>query len=451
MPHTITTRCCIVGGGPAGAILGLLLARADIPVVLLEAHDNFDREFRGDTLHPSAMEILDDLGLAERVLELPHEKVAQFTVTTEQGAVTVADFSRLRTPFPFITLAPQDQFLELVTAEAANSPSFTLIMGAHVKELVITGGVVRGVRYRDQDGWHEVRALLTVGADGRSSMTRRLAGFEPIGTSPPMDVLWFRLPRRPDDAQRTGGRFVGGHALVMLYRGDYWQIGYVFPKGTYQQLRAGGVDALRASIAEIAPELAGRLEVLQGWKDVSLLSVESNRLPRWYRPGLLLIGDAAHVMSPVGGVGINYAVQDAVATANLLETPLRAGRMSLRDLAAVQQRRELPTRVVQAVQTFIQRRVLAEALDATTPFRLPPWVRLLTRVPYLRAFPAWLIAYASGPRGRTSDSHLQPSPHSAAAPARWRRSIHCGQHPHEDQHQPHASLISRARAGRRTR
>lgn len=397
MSEAITTRCCIVGGGPAGAVLGLLLARAGIPTVLLEAHGDFDREFRGDTLHPSAMEILDDLGLAERVLELPHQKVGQFTVSTEQGAVTVADFSRLRTRFPYITLVRQDQFLQLVTAEAARNPHFTLVMGAHARELVITGGVVRGVRYRNREGWHEVRALLTVGADGRSSTTRRLAGFAPIGTSPPMDVLWFRLPRRPGDPQRTGGRFVGGRALVMLYRGDYWQIGYLFPKGTYQQLRAGGIDALRASIAQVVPEFADRLERLAGWRDVSLLSVESNRLPRWYRPGLLLIGDAAHVMSPVGGAGINYAIQDAVAAANLLEAPLRTGRMSLGDLAAVQRRRELPTRVIQAFQAFLQRRVLVEALDTARPFRLPAWARLLTRLPYLRALPAWLIAYGLRP------------------------------------------------------
>ncbi|MGH8886838.1 MAG: FAD-dependent monooxygenase [Egibacteraceae bacterium] len=191
MTEKITTRCCIVGGGPAGAVLGLLLARAGVPVVLLEAHDDFDREFRGDTLHPSAMEILDDLGLAERVLALPHQKVPRFAVSTERGAVPIADFSRLRTPFPFITMVRQDQFLELVTAEAARSPNFHLVMGAHVRELVVTDGVVRGVRYHDRDGWHEVRALLTVGADGRSSTIRRLAGFAPVGTSPPMDVLWF--------------------------------------------------------------------------------------------------------------------------------------------------------------------------------------------------------------------------------------------------------------------
>jgi 2-polyprenyl-6-methoxyphenol hydroxylase-like FAD-dependent oxidoreductase len=397
MTEKITTRCCIVGAGPAGTMLGLLLARAGIPVVLLEAHNDFDREFRGDTLHPSTMEILDDLGLADRVLELPHQKVPRFTVTTEQGSVTMVDFARLRTPFPYITLVPQVRFLELVTAEAAKSPNFTLVMGAHVQELVITDGVVRGVRYRGEDGWHEVRALLTVGTDGRSSMTRRLAGFEAVGTSPPMDVLWFRLPRLPGDSERTGGRFVGGRVLVMLYRGDYWQIGYLFAKGGYQQLRAAGIDALRASIAEMIPEFADRLQALADWKDVSLLSVESNRLRCWYRPGLLLIGDAAHVMSPVGGVGINYAVQDAVAAANLLETPLRAGRMSLRDLAAVQRRRELPTRVIQALQTFLQRRVLAEALNATTPFTLPAPARWLTQIPYLRALPAWLIAYGLRP------------------------------------------------------
>ncbi|MGH8900128.1 MAG: FAD-dependent oxidoreductase [Egibacteraceae bacterium] len=402
MTAQITTRCCIVGSGPAGAMLGLLLARAGIPVVLLEAHDDFDREFRGDTLYPSAMEILDDLGLAERVLALPHEKVPQFTVSTERGVVPVADFSRLRSPFPFITMVRQDRFLELVTTEAARNPNFTLVMGAHVRELVITGGVVRGVRYHDREGSHEVRALLTVGTDGRSSTTRRLAGLEPVGTSPPMDVLWFRLPHQPGDPKQTGSRLVGGRVLVVFSRGDYWQIGYLFPKGGYRQLRAGGLDALRASIAQAAPDFADRMDTLRSWKDVSLLSMESNRLPRWYRPGLLLIGDAAHVMSPVGGPGINYAMQDAVTAANLLEAPLRAGRMSLRDLAAVQRRRELPTRLIQALQTVIQHRVLVEALDATTPFTLPALMRLHTKVPFLRVLPAWLIAYGLRPsRPRT--------------------------------------------------
>jgi len=396
MTDVTTTRCCIVGAGPAGAMLGLMLARAGVPTVLLEGHDDFDREFRGDTLHPSAMEILDDLGLADRVLKLPHEKVPRFSFITDSGVLPVGDFGWLRTRFPYITLVHQAQFLKLVTGEAARSSQFTLVTGAHVRELITSDGAVRGVRYRDRDGWHEIHALLTVAADGRSSTVRRLAGLEPVRTSPPMDILWFRLPRQPGDPEGSGGRALKGHFLVLLRREDHWQVGYAFPKGTYKQVRAEGMPALRAAIAEAAPEFLGRLDVLGDWKDVSLLSVESSRLRRWYQPGLLLIGDAAHVMSPVGGVGINYAIQDAVAAANLLEAPLRAGRVSLLDLAKVQRRRDLPTRVVQTFQALVQRQ-LASALQGSPPHTLSRVMSLVTRVPGLRAVPVRLIAYGLRP------------------------------------------------------
>ena len=382
-------RCCIVGAGPAGAVLALLLARRGISVILLEEHEDFERDFRGDTIHPSTMELMDQLGLADRLLQLPHTKIQTLTLQTARGAVTLADLTRLQTRFPYITFMPQARFLEFIADEAKRYPSFRLRMGAAVQELIDEGGVIRGVRYRGRDGRHEVRAPLTVGADGRFSRLRRLAGFEPIKTAPPMDVLWFRLPRRPDEPRGGFGRIGNGHLMALLDRDEQWQIAYVIPKGSYRRLREAGIDALRRSVAEVAPELADRVEQLEDWQDLSLLSVESSRLARWYKPGLLLIGDAAHVMSPVGGVGINYAVQDAVVAANVLSGPLEAGRLRLRDLARVQRRREWPTRAIQAIQSFVQQRVVATALDPDVTFTPPA----LLRLPILRDLPARLVAF----------------------------------------------------------
>ncbi len=400
------TTCCVVGGGPGGAVLALLLAREGVNVTLLEAHPDFDREFRGDTIHPSVMEILDQLGLAERLLELRHTKIHNFTLQTPTGPFTPVDLSRLKTKYPYITMMPQTSFLEFITAEAARYPNFRLEMGARAQELVEEGGMVRGVRYdrREQDGSHsihQVRALLTVGADGRGSRVRRLAGFEPIKTSPPMDVLWFKLPREEGDPEGVLGRFGRGHGAVALDRFDHWQAGYIIPKGTYPELRHAGTEELQRSYAELVPEFADRMKHLEDWKQVSLLSVESSRCPKWHRPGLLLIGDAAHVMSPVGGVGINYAIQDAVVAANVLAGPLKTCQQQLKDLdprylAAVQRQREWPTRIIQAFQAQIQQRILAPALDADRPFAPPKILRLLLRIPLLRDLPARIIAF--GPR-----------------------------------------------------
>ncbi|MDT4898720.1 MAG: hypothetical protein QOH25_3797 [Acidobacteriota bacterium] len=337
--ETRQTSCCIVGGGPGGAVLALLLARKNIPVVLLEAHEDFDRDFRGDTIHPSVLEIMDELGLAERLLELRHSKIRTATFMTPDGPVTLADFGRLKTKFPFIAMIPQAHFLEFITEEAKRYPNFQLTMGARVEELIEEDGVVKGVRYHEKDGWHEVRADVTIGADGRSSRIRHLTGLEPVKTSPPMDVLWFRWPRKADDQEGILARFSRGHLIIMLDRLDEWQVGYVIFKGSYQKVREAGIEAFRIDLAEAVPEYADRVEHLKDWKQVAILSVESSRLRRWALPGLLLIGDAAHVMSPVGGVGINYAIQDAVAAANVLTEPLRAGTLKMSDLEEVQDKR----------------------------------------------------------------------------------------------------------------
>ncbi len=404
------TRCCVVGGGPGGAVLALLLARRGIPVTLLEEHEDFERDFRGDTIHPSTMELMDQLGLAERLLERRHTKIRHLSFGVGGQTVRVADFTRLKTRFPHITFMPQADFLDFVAREAARYPSCELRMGANVQELIVEDEpsadapprgapvpVVRGVRYRARDGWHEVRAPLTIGADGRFSKVRRLAGFQPIATSQPMDVLWFRLPRRLEDGEDAFGRLGNGHFAAVINRWDYWQLAYVIPKGTYRDLRAAGLPLLRTSVAELLPELADRVDHLRDWKQVSLLSVESNRLRRWYRPGLLLIGDAAHTMSPVGGVGINYAIQDAVVAANVLTGPLRSGRPQLRDLASVQRRREWPTRVIQAIQSRAARALLTTVAASATPAGPPAALRLLPRIPLLRDLPARVVAFGIWP------------------------------------------------------
>ncbi|MBD2677825.1 MULTISPECIES: FAD-dependent oxidoreductase [Nostoc] len=382
-----TTDCCIVGGGPAGAVLALLLARQGISVMLLEAHKDFDRDFRGDTIHPSVMEIMEELGLSDRLLQLPHTKIRRLSIQTPQDTVTLADFSHLKTRYPYITMLPQVKFLEFITQEAEKYPSFHLVMGANVQELITENGVIQGVRYRGGGGWHEVQAILTVGADGRHSRLRNLGEFESVETSPPMDVLWFRLPRQPEDPEGGMGRFGQGHIIAMLDRGDEWQVAYVIPKGGYQKLRAAGLEDLKKSIVEVVPEFQQRIANLHDWSQVAFLSVESSRVKRWYHPGLLLIGDAAHIMSPVGGVGINYAIQDAVVAANVLSKPLKNRQVQLSDLAKVQHQRELPTRIIQAFQTFVQKRVFAPVLNSNRAFVPPGFLRL----PVLRDLPGRLI------------------------------------------------------------
>ncbi len=396
--QVLHTTCCIVGGGPAGAMLALLLARKGVPVLLLEAHMDFDREFRGDTIHPATMNIMNELGLADRLLQIRHSELRKGSFQTETGTVEFVNFSRLKTKYPYVTIMAQSQFLDFLTEEAKQYPSFQMVLGAQVDELIEEDQQIRGVRYHGQDGWYEVRATLTVGADGRFSRIRRLAGFEPVKTSPPMDVLWFRLPRKESDpVEGLGGRFSNGVILVLINRFDYWQIGYIIPKGNYQHIRNAGMEHLRQLIVQAEPEFADRVDELQEWKQISVLSVESSRLTRWYRPGLLLIGDAAHVMSPIGGVGINYAIQDAVATANLLTNKLKDGTLQTRDLAHVQRQRELPTRIIQRVQTLLQERVLGTLLRTDTPLTIPSWFQLVLRIPIIRDIPVRTMAFGPFP------------------------------------------------------
>jgi 2-polyprenyl-6-methoxyphenol hydroxylase-like FAD-dependent oxidoreductase len=396
--NVMQTTCCIVGGGPAGVILALLLARKGIPVMLLEAHIDFEREFRGDTIHPSTMEIIDQLGLADRLLQIRHTELRQFAIQVNDSTVPIVGLDRLKTKYPYVTVMAQSRFLDFLVEEAGRYPTFQLVMGAQVDELLGEDGVIRGVRYRGHDGWYEVQAALTIGADGRFSRLRKLAGLVPVKTSPPMDILWFQLSHKEGDTlEGLGGRFRNGVILVRIDRFDYWQLGLVIPKGGYQQIRASGLEHLRQNVVKGIPEFADRVEELQDWKQISVLSVESDRLSRWYRPGLLLIGDAAHVMSPVGGVGINYAIQDAVAVYNLLGEGLKSGQVAESDLRKVQTRRELPTRAIQTVQTFLQSVVLKRALNANAALTLPPFVRILLKVPFIGTLPARMIAFGLRP------------------------------------------------------
>lgn len=392
---TTHTSCCIVGGGPAGVVLALLLARQKVPVTLLEAHQDFDRDFRGDTIHPATLEALDQIGLADRLLKIPHGKLEAMQFSSNGVVTTVADFHRLRTRFPYVMILAQAKFLEFLAEEARNYPDFKLIFRANVQDLVQEDGVTCGVRYRGaDDAWHEVRAPLTVGADGRFSKIRSLCGVVPIKSSPPMDVLWFRLPRQPGDPSDMITFYVGGGLFIfILDRGDEWQVGYGLGKGRFAQVKAAGLETLRANLRRQVPWVADRADTLQDWKQIVVLSVESSRVPVWHQPGLLLIGDAAHVMSPVGGVGINYAIQDAIEAANLLAEPLRSGRVTEAQLAKVQKHREPAVKFIQRFQGFVQDRVVKTALNPDQPFRLPWFVRLALKTPILRDLPARLIAF----------------------------------------------------------
>ena len=383
------TSCCIVGAGPAGAFLALLLARQGISVMLLEAHQNFNRDFRGDNVHAASIEILDQLGLTDRIFEqIPHSKTDGYTFITKHETLKAFDFGSLKSRHNYLTIIPQAKLLDFITTEAKRYPNFQLVMGANVQEIIEEEGVIRGVRYKGKGNLHEVRADLTVGADGRFSRVRQQSELKVLKFGAPMDIFWLRLPRYLEEPKGLFGRF--GRRFFVLYSSfDYWQIAYVIPKGYYQKLRAAGIEALRQSVVELIPEFSDRIDFLKDWKQAALLTCEVDRLAKWYRPGLLLIGDAAHVMSPVGGVGINCAIQDAVAAANILGKPLKAGKLRPKHLAKVQRRREWSIRLTQAFQSFFQKRVTARAISEGESFRLPKFFYM----PLFRYLSSRLLAY----------------------------------------------------------
>jgi 2-polyprenyl-6-methoxyphenol hydroxylase-like FAD-dependent oxidoreductase len=372
-------------------MLGYLLARAGVKVLVLEKHGDFLRDFRGDTIHPSTLEVMYELGLLEKFLRLPHQEVYELNAQVGQMQLTVADFRYLPTRCRFIALMPQWDFLNFLAQQAAAYPSFSLRMEAEMSDLIEESGRVVGVHAKTPNGAVEVRADLIVGADGRNSIVREKAGLTVNDLGAPIDVLWFRISRSPEDPVATMGRFDKGRIFITLNRGEYWQCGYVIPKGQFEDMRRQDFEVFRAEIIRLAPYTKDRVRELRGWEDVKLLTVRVDRLSEWFRPGLLCIGDAAHAMSPVGGVGINLAIQDAVAAANVLFRPLREGQMTIDHLRRIQKRRELPTRVTQRLQVIVQRRIIARVLGETGSLQPPLALRLLARIPYLRRIPARII------------------------------------------------------------
>ncbi len=390
-------QCVVAGGGPAGMMLGLLLARAGVRVTVLEKHADFLRDFRGDTIHPSTLELMHELGFLDEFLKRPHQEVRQLTGRVAGESVTIADFTHLPTHCKFLVLMPQWDFLDFLAGKARELDTFELRMDTEVTGLIEEGGRVVGVRVETHGGSQEIRADLVVGADGRRSVVRQQAGLAVENLGAPIDVLWMRLSRRTDDPGQAFGYVENGHILVMFDRGDYWQCAFVIQKGGFDDLKRRGMDAFRETLASIEPTLRDRLGELRDWSDVKLLTVLVDRLRQWHRPGLLCIGEAAHAMSPIGGVGINLAIQDAVAAANILAGPLARGRCSDADLARVQARREWPTRVVQRVQVLAQERVIGPALSGKGPQQLPFVLKLLRWFPMLRRIPARLVGIGVRP------------------------------------------------------
>jgi 2-polyprenyl-6-methoxyphenol hydroxylase-like FAD-dependent oxidoreductase len=399
MANIVETRCAIVGGGPAGMVAGLLFARAGVDVTVLEKHGDFLRDFRGDTIHPSTLEAMNELGLYEQFLALPHQEATVLCAQFGDESFPIADFSHLPTRAKFIAFMPQWDFLDFVSKQAMKYPNFRLMMRANVTDLIEDKGRIVGVEAQTPDGPLKVKAALTIGADGRHSVVRAKAGFKPQELGAPMDVLWFKLTRRSGDPTDAFGRVAAGKFLVMINRGDHWQCGYVIPKGGFEDLKAKGLPALRENILALAPFAAERVNELQDWTDVSLLTVTVDRLPLWHRPGLLCIGDSAHAMSPIGGVGINVAIQDAIAAANIL-APMLAGREPARDalLDEVQRRREPAVKLTQAVQVFVQKHGVSNLLAARGATLRPPWpLFLLKHIPWLQRWPARFIGLGYRP------------------------------------------------------
>ncbi|MGA9549192.1 MAG: FAD-dependent oxidoreductase [Rhodomicrobium sp.] len=393
----ISVSCCVVGGGPAGMMTGYLLARAGVSVAVLEKHGDFLRDFRGDTIHPSTLQVMDELGLYDRLLQRPHHKAYSLKGRFGDLETTVADFSHLPTRAKFVAFMPQWDFLDFLADEAKAYPAFKLFMKAEATDLIWDGDKVTGVIAKTPDGVLRIHSALVIGCDGRHGMTRGQGGFSVEDLGAPMDVLWFRLSRRETDPEEPVGSFGRGRIVIMIDRGDYWQCGYVIPKGSLDRIREHGLPAFLQELEKAAPFLNGRTEEVKNFDDIKLLTVGVDRLKQWYRPGLLCIGDAAHTMSPVGGVGINLAIQDAVAAANILADPLRAGQVTMQDLARLQERRERPAQRTQWLQVQIQNNVIKSVLGQPDELKPPFLLRLMRWFPVLARIPARVIGLGFRP------------------------------------------------------
>ncbi|WP_197968550.1 FAD-dependent oxidoreductase [Bradyrhizobium diversitatis] len=406
--RTMKVRCCVVGGGPAGMMLGYLLGRSGIDVIVLEKHADFFRDFRGDTVHPSTLQVMDELGLIDGFLKLPHQRLQKMDGLFGGTPVRIADLSRLHTKYPFIAFMPQWDFLNFLREAGRRFASLEVMMSTEAVDLIRRGETVAGVRAKTPDGIIDIEADLTIACDGRHSTVRERAGLEVEEIGAPMDVLWFRAGRRPDETENVFARVEPGKMMITFDRGDYWQCAYVIAKGQYEAVKARGLQALLDDVVRMAPILRSGITDVKSFDEIKLLTVAINRLKRWTQPGLLCIGDAAHAMSPVGGVGVNLAVQDAVATANLLADKLQLGCPSEDELDAIRRRREFPVKMTQRMQVIVQNNIISGALQGgDRPLKVPLVVRLVTALPWLQGIPARLLALGVRPE------HV----HSRAAPA----------------------------------